>query len=76
MIQRPDYPIVLQCPTCGARAGLYTDKTHCSQTTHPPMQPAWASSGRLLTPQECQRHQEELLAKKKPKRKKVGIVQE
>jgi hypothetical protein len=46
--------IVLQCPNCGARAGLHSGKTHCSRNGHSPMVPAWFASGKLLTAKEIQ----------------------
>lgn len=52
MTRQKDSDIVLQCPRCGARAGLQSGKTRCSQPGHPPMEPAWASTGMLLTPEE------------------------
>jgi len=46
--------IVLQCPGCGARAGLQSGKTQCSQPGHPPMEPAWSATGIPLTLKERQ----------------------
>lgn len=46
--------VVLQCPNCGARAGLRSGKTQCSQPGHPPMAPAWFSTGKLLTAKEIE----------------------
>lgn len=54
MLQEQEKYAVLQCPNCGARAGLKSGKTHCSQPGHSPMVPTWASTGRPLTEQECQ----------------------
>ena len=50
----PTNHIVLQCPACGARAGLHSGKTRCSQTGHSLMVPAWSSTGKLLTPKEIE----------------------
>ena len=52
MIKQQNNQIVLQCPDCGARAGLHSGKTRCSQTGHSLMAPAWSATGKLLTPKE------------------------
>ncbi len=54
MIKPQNTKIVLQCPNCGARAGLKSGRTHCSQDGHPPMVPAWFATGKLLTEKERQ----------------------
>jgi hypothetical protein len=54
MIKPQGNRIVLQCPDCGARAGVNAGKTRCSQPGHPPMVPAWSSTGQELTAKECQ----------------------
>jgi hypothetical protein len=54
MIKQQKNQMVLQCPNCGARAGLHSGKTRCSQEGHPPMVPAWSSTGKELTAKECQ----------------------
>ncbi len=54
MVKSQNNRIVLQCPDCGARAGLYSGKTRCSQNGHSPMVPAWFASGKLLTAKEIQ----------------------
>ncbi len=56
MSTRQTNGIVLQCPDCGARAGLNTGKKQCSQGGHSPMVPAWTATGVLLTPTERQKH--------------------
>ena len=55
-IKNPNKDIVMQCPECGARAALHAEKKHCSDPTHPPMVPAWAPTGRELTPAEKKEH--------------------
>lgn len=52
--RQPNNRMVLQCPDCGARAGLQSGKTQCSQPGHPPMVPAWSATGKALTPRERQ----------------------
>lgn len=54
MNKQPSNQVVLQCPNCGARAGLNSGKTHCSQPGHSMMVPAWFSTGKLLTEKERQ----------------------
>lgn len=54
MVKTQNNQIVLQYPNCGARAGLNSGRTHCSQPGHPAMIPAWASTGKLLTEKERQ----------------------
>lgn len=54
MTRQKGHQIVLQCPDCGARAGLESGKTHCSQPGHSPMVPAWSASGKALTTKERQ----------------------
>jgi hypothetical protein len=54
MIKEKGTQVVLQCPNCGARAGLKSGKTRCSQPEHPPMVPAWSSTGKELTLKERQ----------------------
>lgn len=54
MIKPQGNRIVLQCPDCGARAGVNSGKTRCSQQGHPPMVPAWSSTGQELTAKERQ----------------------
>ena len=54
MIKQQSNQIVLQCPNCGARAGVKSGKIQCSQPGHPPMVPAWSSTGKELTTKERQ----------------------
>jgi hypothetical protein len=51
---KPKSNIVLQCPHCGARTGIKSGKTQCSQPDHPSMVPVWVISGVALTPKERQ----------------------
>ncbi len=57
-IHQGNDPIVLQCPQCGARTGRTSGKTQCAKSEHPPMVLTWITTGRPLTPQECQAFEE------------------